>query len=238
MNETNITGLLESFEDPTPQVRRLFIRVEKPLPFRFRPGQYVSVRIPGSGMPIFRPYSIASAPNPEERFELCFKHLEGGIASQYLYSRTAGQILEMNGPSGDFALSDRDASRALFIATGTGISPIRSMLQYLFQGGFGGSARLLFGVRQESDILYRGEFERLQRKHAGFRFLPTLSRPDAAWKGLAGHVQDHLPALLQTGPDLEIYICGHQSMVRELHVLLSRHGLHEEQIHHEKYIVA
>jgi NAD(P)H-flavin reductase len=236
MNQANIRAILESYEDATPYVRRLFLRIEEPLPFRFQPGQYVSVRIPGSEGPVYRPYSIASGPNPEGSFELCFRHVDGGIASQYLYSCNAGARLEMNGPTGTFALSGTGAPNAFFVATGTGISPIRSMLQFLFQRPFKGTVQLLFGVRHANEILYRREFEQLQEQHPGFRFLPTLSRPDPGWLGLVGHVQDHLRTLIQADGNYDAYICGHPAMVREVHAIMSQRGLSEEHILHEKYV--
>jgi NAD(P)H-flavin reductase len=142
----------------------------------------------------------------------------------------------MSGPAGAFALRRTDASNAIFVATGTGISPIRSMLQFLFQRGFNGTVQLLFGVRHASEILYHEEFEQLQKLHAGFRFLPTLSRPEAGWYGLAGHVQDHVQNLIQAGSEYNAYICGHSAMVREVQALMSQRGLPEERILHERYL--
>ena len=71
----------------------------------------------------------------------------------------------------------------LFVATGTGIAPIRSMLQHVFSLGTERRLTLLFGARYASGLLYRKEFERLASEHQNFVFLPTLSRPDDIWSG-------------------------------------------------------
>jgi CDP-4-dehydro-6-deoxyglucose reductase, E3 len=236
MSQATISGILEAFEDATPAVRRLFISIEAPRPFRFAPGQYVAIKIPAPEKAIFRPYSIASSPDPEGRIELCFKHVEAGVASEFLCACTAGTLMEMRGPDGNFTLGETPPADALFIATGTGISPIRSQLQFLFQHDFQGSAQLLFGVRLERDILYRREFERLAERHSGFSFLPTLSRPESLWQGLAGHVQEHVQNLLGNNREPEIFICGHPAMVKEVRTILGQQGIPEAKIHYEKYL--
>src|SRR4030095_11872795 len=85
------------------------------------------------------------------------------------------------------------------IATGTGISPFRPMIARALEVGSKERVTLLFGVRAAADILFRAEFDALAASDSRFRFLPTLSRPDADWKGLTGYVQTHLDLALGGG---------------------------------------
>src|SRR5438876_268267 len=130
---SEVKGVVDSFEDASPAVRRLFVRIVEPARFEFQPGQYLSFRIPGNGASQTGSYSIASAPDPSNVVEICFKHLGGGAAAEYLYACLPGTPLELSGPFGRFVLRLPVSRDSLFLATGTGITPIRSMLQTLFR---------------------------------------------------------------------------------------------------------
>jgi len=126
----------------------------------------------------------------------------------------------------------------VFIATGTGIAPFRGMLHWLLAEQDRHENRtlsLLFGVRTESDIYYRDEFEQLAKQHQNFQFLPTLSRGSAEWPGLRGYVQDHLPAIVGDRKDMHAYVCGLDKMVSANRALLKNLGWDRKQIFYEKY---
>src|ERR1700690_1212238 len=110
------------------------------------------------------------------------------------------------------------------IAAGTGIAPFRSMLTEV-AGNSPQPIVLLFGIRNESDILYRDEFETLAERAPWFAFHATLSRASSAWQGKRGYVQGHIGGILEGlgGTDCDIYVCGLAKMVREVrNVLLER----------------
>jgi CDP-4-dehydro-6-deoxyglucose reductase len=94
---------------------------------------------------------------------------------------------------------------------------------------------LIFGVRYEHSLLYREEFEELERKHPNFRFWPTLSRPEASWTGKTGHVQSHLAAAIGDRRDVDVYICGLKAMVDDVRAQLKGMGFDRKQIIYEKY---
>lgn len=157
--------------------------------------------------------------------------------SNYLCSLEAGAKIAFQGPFGDFILRPtlRDT---VFVATGTGIAPFRSMLHWLLAENDrhqGHQFSLLFGARREQDIYYRDEFEELAARHANFHFLPTLSRAAAEWKGLRGYVQEHLPEIAGTRTDMHAYICGLDKMVKENRELLKSLGWDRTSIRYEKY---
>jgi NAD(P)H-flavin reductase len=99
---------------------------------------------------------------------------------------------------------------------------------------------LLFGVRYEQGLLYRAEFEDLQRGYHSFHFLPTLTRPGEKWTGWTGRVQRHLDDALaiQSFEDpstIDVYICGLKEMVDDVRRELKSRGFDRKQIIYEKY---
>jgi NAD(P)H-flavin reductase len=142
--------------------------------------------------------------------------------------------VEIKGPLGYFVL--RNPGRdAVFVATGTGIAPFRSMLKAHLGHGAHQRYTLVFGVRFEANLLYREEFEALERRHPNFEFWPTITRPDEGWSGRRGRVQAHLGEALETNRDVDVYICGMREMVDEVRALLKGFGLDRRQIIFEKY---
>lgn len=205
--------------------------------FAFTPGQFVSVIDRVGGREITRAYSIAS-PRDGNHFEICLNRVEDGIVSPYLFSLNPGDEIEIGEPLGFFTLR-HPGHRAVFIATGTGIAPFRSMLlDHLPKTQ--PRVTLLFGVRYEGNLLYRDEFERLEKQYESFRFIPTITRPTESWQGRVGRVQAHLDeALVIRTPDelstLDVYICGLKEMVDDVRRDLKQRGFDRKQIIFEKY---
>ena len=157
--------------------------------------------------------------------------------SNFLCDLRLGDEVYLQGPFGDFILHPpmRDT---IFIATGTGIAPFRSMLHWLLSDESrhqGKHLWLLFGNRRIEDIYYHDEFLRLADLHSNFHYLPTLSRADEKWQGLRGYVQQHVPELAQGRLDMHAYICGLDKMVKANRELLKSLGWDRKSIRYEKY---
>jgi ferredoxin-NADP reductase len=205
--------------------------------FGFVPGQWLSLKAyKADGEEITRAYSIASPPDGN-RFALCLNRVQDGFMSSYLCDLEEGAEIPCQGPFGDFILrpSLRDT---LFIATGTGIAPFRSMLHWLFEDSSrhqGKQFWLLFGNRTEQDVHYHDEFLGLAAAHGNFQYLPTLSRGSESWKGRRGYVQSHVPEVVGARTDMQAYICGLDKMVRANRELLKSLGWKRKAIRYEKY---
>lgn len=205
--------------------------------FGFVAGQWLSLKHEKDDQEITRAYSIASAPGESNRFALCLNRVEGGFMSNYLCDLAEGGEIQWQGPFGDFILRP-PARDTLFIATGTGIAPFRSMLQWLFadeRRHQGKTLTLLFGNRTEKDIYYHDEFLSLASAHSSFHYLPTLSRADASWHGLRGYVQDHVPTIAEGRDDMHAFVCGLDKMVKANRELLKSFGWDRKAIRYEKY---
>ena len=206
--------------------------------FGFVAGQWLSFKAnKPDGEEITRAYSIASPPAEDNRFALCLNRVQDGFMSNFLCNMKEGEEIRCQGPFGDFILRPplRDT---VFIATGTGIAPFRSMLEWLLAD----PARhldkqfwLLFGNRTEKDIYYHQEFLTLAARHANFHYMPTLSRAGPEWQGLRGYVQEHLPGILQGRENMHAYVCGLDKMIKANRELLKSLGWDRKSILYEKY---
>ena len=142
----------------------------------------------------------------------------------------------MSEAQGFFELED-PVRPILMVATGTGLSPFRSMLEgFVALGKTLPKTTIVLGVRSEEDILYAEEFNAL-KAITNLNFIPTLSRPSDNWSGLKGYVQTHIPKLVaELGSDCDVYVCGLNKMVKEVRtVLKTQLGFDRDRIHTERY---
>jgi ferredoxin-NADP reductase len=219
--------------------RHLEFEVQHSERFGFVPGQWLSIRhSKPDGEEITRAYSIASPPHANQ-FALCLNRVQDGYMSNHLCSMREGEEISFQGPFGDFILHPpmRDT---IFIATGTGIAPFRSMLHWLFVSSASPHHEnrdlwLLFGARTASDLYYDNEFKALAKEHANFHYVPTLSRADDSWRGARGYVQEHVKEIVGTRSDMHAYVCGLDRMVSANRELLKSLGWDRKSIRYEKY---
>jgi NAD(P)H-flavin reductase len=221
--------------DLTHDVREIDLRLIEPQEIDFKAGQFISfdVRPPGSQRSVVRPYSIASPPTQSKVITLLFNLVPGGPGSTFLFGLTEGQQVRFKGVAGSFYLRDDPHRDVLFVATGTGIAPIRSMLLDLLGRRTDRSVRLFWGVRTQRDLYYQEELQQLVRLHRNFTFVMTLSRPAEGWTGEIGRVTHLVRDRISTVADLSVYLCGNGSMIKDVTAILHGKGLCP--IYREKY---
>jgi len=228
---------LLNWKELSPEVHHFEFEIPGVEQFSFTPGQFVSVIEPVNGKEIVRPYSIAS-PRGGNRFSLCLNRVPEGPLSTYLFHLKPGDEVDIYEPVGGFTLRHPER-RSVFIATGTGIAPFRSMLLDHVPKTQP-RVTLLFGVRYERGLLYHEEFEDLARRYPAFRFMPTITRPSETWTGLTGRAQSHIDeALAVASPEelrtMDIYVCGLKEMVDDVRKELRERGFDRKHIIYEKY---
>src|SRR4051794_17038876 len=153
----------------TASVRELGFERADGAPFDFQAGQWVSLVLPLAEGEARRAYSIASAPDGPPGFEGAVEHVEGGPGSAYLHELPVGATVRAIGPQGFFTRPRGAGHPSLFVGTGTGVTPLRSMIKDALAAGETAPMTLLFGVRYEADRLYVEELESLAAKHPNFR---------------------------------------------------------------------
>jgi ferredoxin-NADP reductase len=184
--------------------------------FPFAPGQFISTVAPDErGKSQTRAYSIASA-SSGNRFDLCINRVDGGFFSNYLIDLPVGETVQTHGPHGNFTLRE-PITDSIFVATGTGIAPMRGFTQWLFPetGEDAGADRsqgrhiwLVYGTRYDSDLYYRDYFERIAAEHENFHYVTTLSRAGEEWSGHRGYVQEHVGRIVESRSALSAHSAG------------------------------
>jgi ferredoxin-NADP reductase len=201
--------------------------------FQFTPGQFVSIKENIAGREVTRAYSIASPPDGK-RFALCLNRVAEGLVSPRLFALEPGEHIEVQEPLGYFTLRHPERP-AVFVATGTGIAPFRSILLSALPNS-SAPITLLFGARHPHGLLYREELESLAQRHPHFRFISTITRPGETWQGNIGRVQAHLDEALAGHAIMpDVYVCGLKEMVDEVRLVLKQRNFDRKQIIYEKY---
>jgi ferredoxin-NADP reductase len=230
------TLVVEAARPLSPSVRELVLRSEDGSAIDFLPGQFFKLYLPGG---LDRDYSVASAPDPAhpDRFAIAVTRVIGGPGSEFLHQVRPGERVESLGPNGLFVREEAHlALPAVYVGTGTGLAPLRAMLQEELRLRDGPPQLLLFGARTEEDVLWRDEMEAWARAIPRFRYEITLSRPSAGWRGRSGWVQRHLAELLPPLAPAHVYVCGLSKMVSEVRrVLKDELGVDRRLIHSERY---
>ena len=230
---------ITKIEQMTPTTRRFWLEKKPEWDLAFQAGQFITLDLPihEKRLKRWRSYSLAGGPEDKGDLELCIVKLEGGLASEYLFEEaTIGTPIKFKGPAGAFTLSSQSAATLVFICTGTGIAPFRSMLRQMVTAGWNQPVHLIFGTRQADGILYQKEMETLEAKFPNFKYSVALSREakEGCYKGYVHQVYEQDYRTVQ--PDLHFYICGWSNMVDEaVKKLTEEMGYQKEQVHYELY---
>lgn len=206
--------------------------------YDYAAGQYVSVKVLPDGTR--RSYSIASAPDGNT-VEILIDVTPDGVGSRYFLSLNVGDEVEAMGPMGIFTLASKDPKpNRMFIATGSGIAPIRAMVTESLRKKMSlGEVKLLWGMRYENDLFWQEEFVQMNREFPNFSYQVVLSKPGDHWHGECGHVGDCLRNgfIIQERnlKSWEFFLCGGQEMIMETGSYLASQGVVKENIHFEKF---
>lgn len=207
----------------------------------YQAGQFISVKIEDNPTsPCIRGYSISSYPLPSKNyFSLCVKIVENGRGSNWLNQLKENQEIQFLGPNGKFLFEPQPNTKTiLFIATGTGIAPLKSMLedQLINKNNLTQKFHLLFGVRYIKEIFYQDLFQNLANKFPNFTYEITVSRPEEEnWSGTKGRVTNLLEKLELDTTSTEAYLCGLKDMLTEVTSILESKGLSLDKVHKEQY---
>lgn len=224
---------VESTEQVTPRNKHIRFRLPAGKSLQFKAGQFFQIFVPLPDGKVKRSsYSIASSPAHHDYFELCVTLVDGGKSSTFLHNLKAGDRVQGMGPLGTFHFYE-DGRDSVFVATGSGIAPFRSMIHDKLHKGTKNGLTLVFGNRFAEDIIYRKEWEETAARHPNLKVHFVLSRAEGT--GLKGYVQDHLADTVRDLPSKNFYICGLKNMIDAVEQKLLSLGVAKERVHFERY---
>lgn len=229
------TAEVTCIQDLTHDVRAIELRLLEPDSLSFKAGQFVSFEVPKEGQPrpVTRPYSIASPPEQRDRILLVLNLVQGGPGSEYLFSLREGSRTSFKGPAGAFYLRDDGARDLLFVATGTGIAPLRSMILAQLQREPNRPVTLFWGLRSQRDLYWQDEWAALAAIHSNLTVVTTLSRPEPGWQGPTGRVTTLVDERVRSVANLAVYLCGGSGMIKDVTARINAKGLCP--VYREKY---
>lgn len=213
-----------------PNVIELQLRMPPQSNFKYLSGQYINI-IKGD---FKRSYSIANS-NSTSNLVFFIKNYEGGRFSNYLFNEAKiNDLLRIEGPIGTFFYRKTGKKNIVFLATGTGIAPVKAMLEQMDENHsdlIDKNIYLFFGGRTEEDLFWKPKFTNIK-----VEFIPVLSRSNDNWNGAKGYVQDAVLAKEIDLTDSVFYACGSENMIKDSRELVVNNGLSEDAFYSDAFI--
>ena len=202
----------------------------------FEPGQFFDVQLPGTD--IWRSFSPFNLPNQDGDLEFLIRILPDGKFSNYLRNEARpGQILRLRGASGSFYLHDNGLKARYFLAGGTGLSPVLSMVRKMFDQGDPQETRLYFGVSKQEEVFYAQELKALAEVMPNLTVRISVSHPGPDWNGERGNVVDTLRSDLEaSGAKPDLYLCGPPGMIDATYKMCVELDIPKSNICIEKFL--
>jgi len=209
-------------------------RFPRPTTFAYKPGQFMFVSIKNGPELVKKPFSISSSPT-EGGFVEFTKKLTDHPFSKALEAMKVGDRAGIDGPYGDFTF-EGEFERVGMMSGGVGITPLRSICRYCTDTRSQARITLLYGNRTEGDIVFREEFEEMQRLNANLKVVFTVDETGVGWKGRTGMIDaGMIKEEVQDYPSTVFYICGPPAMVGAMQKLLSSMRVPEKQVKTENF---
>jgi ferredoxin-NADP reductase len=226
----------------TPDIKTFRFDLGPEKPFPFLPGQFVILSTelwnPKKNRmgPVNRAFSIASSPLESDYIEVAVKRYPNGRMTHWLHDHAkVGQAMKVKGPQGDFIFREGETDELVLIAGGIGVAPYRSIVRTILERKLPVRVRLFYSARTPADFAYREEFESLAGRYPNFSCLLTVTREHAGWEGRVGRLDESLFAEPLENPRSLYYLCGPDTMIRQLRTLLQGKGAAPEAVRSERW---
>ena len=203
---------------------------------KFASGQFFDLEIPGTETT--RSYSPANTANQQGDLEFLIRIVDGGQFSSYLKNAAkVGQTINVKGPSGIFGLKENGFTPRYFVAGGTGLAPILSMVRHMHEWGEPQKCVIYFGVNTEEEIFYLDELALLAAEMKTLELRNCVWKCSDQWHCERGSVVDILRRDLQeTAAKPDLYLCGPPGMVDATFAVCAELGIPKEHIYLEKFL--
>ena len=217
------------------------VKFEKPKAFDFKSGQFIMIasedfKLRDAPEKLkWSSFSIASSPFQKE-LELCIKIYETKGLTEHLKSKKQGDEIIIKGPFGNFTLN-KDFKEVSFVALGTGIAPMISMIRTLLHNGEKKPINLFYGFRNRCCFLYHEELQEMEKNHSNFNLYFVPSDPESDWDVPKGFVQDLIEKnnFSVSKEEVDFFMCGIPKALESIKEFLIKKGFNSEKIFYEKW---
>lgn len=211
----------------TEEVVKITLRLPPNISFNFNAGQYVNLIKNG----ISRSYSIANF--SEKSIEFFIKNYHGGEMSNYWFNHAKiNDLIRLEGPIGTFFIRESTVNNIIFIGTGTGVAPLKSILDSLDKNKEILKNKTIWffnGARYKEDLFWHP-------KNNNVNYIPVLSREVEGFNGFKGYVQDAVLDQKIDLQDAQVYACGSAEMINSAKELFVKNKLKESQFFSDAFV--
>lgn len=218
----------------THDIHMIKLKLQEPATIPYSSGQFFEFAIPG--LDDTRAYSVANKYQDSQIVEFHIKRVPEGKGSNYMCDLTAGEVVSGSGPYGTMQLRNRDKD-VIFVAGGSGMAPIKSLVEELFSESFEKEAYFFYGARGKKDLYLVDEWLELEKQHPNFHFILALSQPDDfdEWDGEAGFIADVISRKLENMSNMDAYLCGPPIMIETSCDALAKGGVKGTDISYDEF---
>jgi Na+-transporting NADH:ubiquinone oxidoreductase subunit F len=239
LNVKQFSATVSSLRDLTYDIKEVTLKLDDDA-IDFKAGQFIQLEVPEYELtdePVYRAYSIASAPSVHDKVEMEIRYVPNGICTTYVHKHLKeGDKVTINGPYGEFHRSDT-GKEMICIAGGSGMAPIKSILLDMLESDIKRKVQYFFGARAVKDLFLVEEMKSLESGLDDFSFIPALSEPDADdnWDGETGLITEVVERHIADASNMEAYLCGSPFMIDACVQVLREKGMPEDSIFYDKF---
>jgi ferredoxin-NADP reductase len=222
-----------------PNVRTFAFRAPSGAWFRYKPGQFLTLELPAPGGPVQRTFTISSSPSRALSISVTVKVQPDSVAARWMFDNLVpGVRLKAFGPAGIFILPPQPDGKYLFISAGSGVTPMMSMVSFLFDRGEEPDITFVSCAHRPSDLIYRRRLEHMASRVRGLKLHFVVSEDDAydVWTGYRGRFNQLMLGLM--APDYlerDVYCCGPDSFMQSVRDMLHSLGYDMERYAQETF---
>lgn len=216
-----------------PEVTHLQLALPNGADLLYLPGQYMNVHLADGR---HRSFSMASMPQGEH-VDFHVRRIPGGqFTDRSISALQEGQTLDVEIPLGTFRLHSEDDRPLVMVATGTGLAPIKAMLESLMDNDDCPPVSLYWGVRHAHELYLHDEIQRWGERLYDFHYVPVLSQAAEGWSGRRGYVQQAVLSDLGDLSEHAVYLCGSPIMIADAKSAFLAHGASLEHLYTDSFV--
>lgn len=216
------------------------IGAEKPILFSYQPGQFITFLLTIDGEEVQRSYSMSSSPSRPHALEITVKRVQNGLVSNWLCDNVKlGDKVKVKGPAGKFTCFSYPSNKIMFLAAGSGVTPIMSMARWIADTAPTIDTKFMASFKSPSEIIFRRELELMSARHSSFRVALSVTaswHSTEFWTGFTGRINQKMIEIV--APDFRerhIFMCGPEAFMEEMKSMLIKMDFPMVNLHSESF---